>query len=154
MVRNQIASGNEFNSFFQRIDWFHDSVHVWSTDPFFGAGLRWWYTDRFENAFQPPNGTLEMLSTAGIVGLTGFVILLVGSVVVLWRVDPKYGSVALMVVLSRIVQGQLDLFWVAVQTSIPFLIVGICMGAHGRALADPPHDEAVSSGRPLEKTAA
>ena len=43
-----------------------------------------------------------------------------------------------VVILSRLVQGQLDLFWVAVQTSIPFLIVGICLGAHGRELADQP----------------
>ena len=45
---------------------------------------------------------------------------------------------AFVVILSRLVQGQLDLFWVAVQTSIPFLIVGICLGAHGRELADQP----------------
>ena len=41
-------------------------------------------------------------------------------------------------ILSRLVQGQLDLFWVAVQTSVPFLIVGICLGAQGRELADQP----------------
>ncbi len=79
-----------------------------------------------------------MLSTAGLVGLVGFVVLMVGSLVVLWRMDPRYGLVAFVVILSRLVQGQLDLFWVAVQTSVPFLIVGICLGAHGRELADQP----------------
>ena len=79
-----------------------------------------------------------MLSTAGLVGLVGFLVLMVGSLVVLWRMDPRYGLVAFVVILSRLVQGQLDLFWVAVQTSIPFLIVGICLGAHGRELADQP----------------
>ena len=79
-----------------------------------------------------------MLSTAGLVGLAGFLVLMVGSLVVLWRMDPRYGLVAFVVILSRLVQGQLDLFWVAVQTSIPFLIVGICLGAHGRELADQP----------------
>ena len=71
MVRNQIASGNEFNSFFQRVDWFGESIRIWQTDPLFGVGLRWWYTDRFETRFQPPNAILEMLSTAGLVGLVG-----------------------------------------------------------------------------------
>ena len=79
-----------------------------------------------------------MLSTAGLVGLVGFLVLMVGSLVVLWRMDPRYGLVAFVVILSRLVQGQLDLFWVAVQTSIPFLIVGICLGAHGRELAEQP----------------
>jgi polysaccharide biosynthesis protein PslJ len=138
MVRDQVASGNEFNSFFQRVDWFGESIRIWQTNPLFGVGLRWWYTDRFENNFQPPNAILEMLSTAGLVGLVGFLVLMVGSLVVLWRMDARYGLVAFVVILSRLVQGQLDLFWVAVQTSIPFLIVGICLGAHGRELADQP----------------
>ena len=35
-----------------------------------------------------------MLSTAGLVGLVGFLVLMVGSLVVLWRMDPRYGLVA------------------------------------------------------------
>ena len=50
MVRNQVASGNEFNSFFQRVDWFGESIRIWQTNPLFGVGLRWWYTDRFDDA--------------------------------------------------------------------------------------------------------
>ena len=154
MVRNQVASGNEFNSFFQRVDWFGESIRIWQTNPLFGVGLRWWYTDRFDTRFQPPNGVLEMLSTAGLFGLAGFVVLMVGSLVVLWRMDPRYGLVCLIVILSRLVQGQLDLFWVAVQTSIPFLIVGICLGAQGRELADEPPGVGKHSERPLEKVTA
>ena len=151
MVRNQVASGNEFNSFFQRVDWFSESLRIWQTDPLFGVGLRWWYTDRFENKFQPPNAILEMLSTAGLFGLIGFLVLMVGSLVVLWRMDTRYGLVCSTVILSRLVQGQLDLFWVAVQTSVPFLIVGICLGAHGRELADQPPGVGQPVERPLEK---
>lgn len=136
MVRNQIASGNEHNSFFTRVDWFNESLRIWQSEPLFGVGLRWWYTDRFEVVFQPPNGVLEALSATGIVGLVGFLVLMVGSVVVLWKVDLKYGLVPVAMVLSRFVQGQLDLFWVAVQTSVPFLIVGIFLGAQGRELAE------------------
>jgi polysaccharide biosynthesis protein PslJ len=153
MVRNQIASGNEFNSFFARLDWFEQSVRVWHEDPVLGVGLRWWYTDRFESRFQPPNGVLEMLTTAGIVGLAGFVILLGGAVLVLWRMDPTYGVPAAIVLLSRILQGQLDLFWVAAQTSVPFLIVGICVGAHGRHLADPVPPEPAETNRRVETSA-
>ena len=149
MVRNQIASDNEHNSFFQRVDWFAEAVRIWQTDPLFGVGLRWWYTDRFEVRFQPPNGTFEVLSSAGIVGLVGFLVLMFGSVVVLWRTDVAYGLIPLVVLLSRFVQGQLDLFWVAVQTSIPFLIAGICLGAHGRHLAEQTQGEHWAIERPV-----
>ena len=70
------------------------------------------------------------------------------------RMDPKYGVLATTVILSRLVQGQLDLFWVAVQTSIPFLIVGICLGAQGRELAEQPPDLGRHAARPLEESAA
>ena len=35
--------------------------------------------------------------------------------------------------LSRFVQSQFDLFWTAVQVSVPFVIAGICLGAAARA---------------------
>jgi hypothetical protein len=53
----------------------------------------------------------------------------VGLLVVLWRIDPRYGTLALALPLSRIFQAQFDLFWTSVQTSIPFVVAGICLGA-------------------------
>jgi hypothetical protein len=132
LVRSQIQTGQEYNSFFQRVDWFKKSIDIWQSDPLFGVGLRWWYTDRYVEKFQPPNVVMEQLSTAGIFGLVGFVIMIVGCLVVLWRIETAYGVVAVTVLLNRLVQGQLDLFWVAVQTSIPFLVAGIALGALAR----------------------
>lgn len=128
LVRDQIASDNEHNSVYQRLTWFADSFEIWSTQPLVGVGLRWWYTDRFPGGFQPPNAEVEVLTSAGLVGLLGFLVLMVGSVVTLWRVTPTYGTLAMLAVLSRFVQGQMDLFWVAAQCSIPFAIAGICLG--------------------------
>ncbi|MGE9808296.1 MULTISPECIES: O-antigen ligase family protein [unclassified Janibacter] len=128
LVRDQVASGNEFNSVFQRLTWFEDALAIWQESPVWGVGLRWWYTDRFAEGFQPPNAEIEVLTSSGIIGLIGFLVLMVGSIVVLWRVTPTYGTLALLAVLSRFVQGQLDLFWVAAQCSIPFAIAGICLG--------------------------
>ena len=140
MVRDQIVSGNEFNSAFQRLTWFEDSLEIWRTNPVVGVGLRWWYTDRFGEGFQPPNAELEVLTSAGVVGLLGFLALMIGSVLVLWRVEPAYGMLAVLAVLSRFVQGQLDIFWVAAQCSVPFVIAGICLGV--QALHE---DEGVSA---------
>ena len=132
-VKDQIQSGNEFNSVFQRLTWFQDSLDVWAHNPVFGVGLRWWYTDRFDVKFQPPNAEIEVLTSAGIAGLAGFLVLMVGAIVVLWKIDRVYGTVAVAVLLSRLVQAQLDLFWVAAQTSIPFVVAGISLGAYALA---------------------
>lgn len=129
LIRDQVASDNVHNSVFQRLTWFQDAIDIWQTSPIVGVGLRWWYTDRFPGGFQPPNAELEVLTSAGILGLLGFLLLMIGTIVVLWKLPPAYGTLAVLAVLSRFVQGQLDLFWVAAQTSIPFVIAGICLGA-------------------------
>ncbi|MEL7976733.1 O-antigen ligase family protein [Isoptericola sp. F-RaC21] len=128
-VAEQLASGNTFNSTYQRLTWFEQSLAVWNSNEWFGVGLRWWTAGRTEFEFQPPNAELEVLSSAGTVGLLGFLVMMIGVLVVAWRVDPRYGTLAVAVVANRMVQGQLDLFWVAVQTSLPFVIVGLCLGA-------------------------
>ncbi|WP_018154916.1 O-antigen ligase family protein [Demetria terragena] len=132
LVRDQLRSGNEFNSANQRLDWFADSFDVWQTDYLFGAGLRWWYEGIFEVEFQPPNAELEVLTSAGLVGLVGFVVMCLGGVRVLAAVPPTVGSLGLAVIVARLVQGQLDIFWVAGQSSLPYAIAGICLGVAAR----------------------
>ncbi len=129
MVRDQLESGNRFNSTYQRLAWYEDALTVWRQNEWFGVGLRWWEAGRTDFAFQPPNAELEVLSSAGTVGLVGFLVLMVGTLVVLWRVDPRYGTLAFAIIAMRLVQAQFDLFWVAIQTSVPFVIAGVCIGA-------------------------
>ncbi|MCU1536368.1 MAG: hypothetical protein JWP82_719, partial [Humibacillus sp.] len=133
VVQDQLKSDNQFNSAQQRLTWFQDSMTIWNTDPWFGVGMRWWYTDRFAYQFQPPNAEIEVLTSAGVLGLIGFVLLMVVAFVVAWRLDPAYGSLAVAVLVSRLVQGQFDLFWSAVQASVPFVVLGLCIGAHRQA---------------------
>ena len=47
--------------------------------------------------------------------------------------NPRFGTLAFSVLLMRFIQGQFDLFWVSVQVSVPFLIVGVCVGADAYA---------------------
>ncbi|WP_166850234.1 O-antigen ligase [Isoptericola sp. BMS4] len=136
VVREQLASGDRFNSAHQRLTWYEEALDVWRQDPLFGVGLRWWTAGRTEYTFQPPNAELEVLSSAGIVGLTGFLVLAVGTLVVLWRLDPRFGTLAVAVLLTRFVQGQFDLFWVSVQVSVPFVVAGVCVGAEALAARD------------------
>ena len=128
MVIDQVNSQNQHNSVFQRLDWLREVFAYWKHSPIFGHGLRFWYYDPVV-PYQPPQAELEVVASAGLVGLIGFIAMWVGILVVLWRIDPRYGTLAIALPLSRIVQGQFDLFWTSVQTSIPFVVVGICLGA-------------------------
>ncbi|MEA5153900.1 O-antigen ligase family protein [Raineyella sp.] len=127
-VRDQIATGNIHNSIFQRVTWFQETVTYWRASPWVGHGLRYWYRPG-EPGFQPPNAELELLATAGIIGLIAFLALMIGALGILWGVDPAYGTLAVAILLSRLAQAQLDLFWISVQTPIPFVIIGVCLGA-------------------------
>ena len=97
--------------------------------------------------FQPPNAEIEVLTTAGVVGLLGFRAHVVVPRVA-WRLDPAYGTLAVAVLVSRLVQGQFDLFWAASQGSLPFMIVGVCLGmqAHAAAAAPQPVGRSVKDG--------
>lgn len=126
-VAEQVEEDNPFNSAAQRLEWFGDALDVWRESPLFGVGLRWWYTGDYP-AFQPPNGFLEMLSSAGVVGVIAFLILCVTGLWVVLTLPHQYGQIAAAVMIARFVQGQLDLFWVAGQASIPWMMAGLAVG--------------------------
>jgi hypothetical protein len=142
-VIDQVESQNRFNSLYQRIDWLKEVYALWKHSPIFGHGLRYWYTD-VSARFQPPQAEIEVAASAGVVGLLGFIVMWIGFFVVLWRIDPRFGTLAIAVIGSRIVQAQFDLFWVASQVSIPFVIAGICLGALAREAEPSPDAERAS----------
>lgn len=131
-VNAQLSSDNRFNSAHQRLTWYEDSIDVWIQSPIFGVGLRWWYTDRFDVAFQPPNVELEVLTSVGVVGLLGFLAMFAGALWFLLRMNPVYGTVGVAVVLTRFTQAQFDLYWVAGQASLLWIVAGICYGVQAR----------------------
>jgi len=133
LVKDQVESQNQFNSVFTRLQWFSETTTFWLLEPWFGHGLRFWTQAGSAVGFQPPNSLLEVLASAGLVGLAGFGLMMIGALVVLWRLDPRYGTLPVALILSRLVQSQLDLFWVAVQVSVPFALVGVCVGAAAAA---------------------
>jgi O-antigen ligase len=142
LVDDQLSEDNQFNSAYQRLDWYAQTLDIWRESPIFGVGLRWWYTDRFNAFFQPPNAELEVLSSVGVVGLIGFLAMFLLGVIALWRLDPAYGTVGVAVVVVRFVQAQFDLYWVAGQASLLWIIAGICVGALALARASAPQAEA------------
>jgi O-antigen ligase len=151
-VQNQLALKDNFNSTSQRLVWFAETVDIWKQSPLFGVGLRWWYTGKY-GTFQPPNGLLEMLSSGGIVGLLGFVILCGGALWVIFKLDPKYGNLALAVVVARFTQGELDIYWVAGQASFLWLVTGLMYGLQAldrHLVASRPEDPLPPDQRPAQ----
>lgn len=132
LVQDQIQEGDRFNSVFQRLNWFEETMAYWAESPWVGHGLRFWYQPG-PIGYHPPNVEIEVLASAGVVGLAGFLLMMVGALVVLWRMDPAFGTLAAVVVLSRFTHGQFDQFWVAGQVSVPFAIAGVCLGAQAYA---------------------
>ena len=128
-VKDQLTSKNKFNSAHQRLAWYHDSLSVFHVSPWLGVGLRWWYTNRFPFQFQPPNAELEMLTSGGIMGLAAMFVLYGGGIERLRRLDWQFGTLAFAALLMRVTQAQFDIFWVTGQSSIPFMIVGVALGA-------------------------
>ena len=141
MVRDQIASGNIHNSWFQRLEWYGESLRIWTESPLFGHGLRYWTQPGTAGNFQPPNAFLEVLASTGLVGLAGFLIFWAGLILVLFKMNPTYGTLGLALILSRLGQAQFDLFWVSIAVSVPFLLVGVCLGAGDRAANSSPREQ-------------
>lgn len=132
-VQSDLSGEDQFNSTALRLPGLEGGLDVWHDNPLFGGGLRWWLAGpRAYTSFQPPSVFIEVLSSVGLVGLLGFLVLMVGSAVVAWRLPVAYGTLALAVTLARFTQSQFDQFWVSALVSIPFLILGVCVGAAAR----------------------
>jgi O-antigen ligase len=137
-VNEQLASDNRHNSAFVRLNIFERSVEIWQSSPLFGVGMRWWYTDRFPGGFQPPNAELEVLTTTGVAGMIGFVVLFAGALFALSKLDRAYRTIAVAVVVTRLVQSQFDLYWVAGQSAMLWIVAGIAVGVSEREKATTP----------------
>ncbi|HWK92895.1 MAG TPA: O-antigen ligase family protein [Luteimicrobium sp.] len=127
-VRSDLSGENQFNSTALRVPGLEAGLEVWRTDPWFGAGLRWWIGSPHANGFQPPSVFIEVLSSVGLVGFAAFAVLMLGSLAIAWRIEPVVGTLAVAIIASRIVQSQFDQFWVSSLVSVPFVLLGVCLG--------------------------
>lgn len=127
-TQQQLADPSDFSSANIRISSWKTSIDIWQLNPWFGQGLRWWYRPDFPGIIAPPNGLTEMLTSAGIVGATAYVVLFCGAIWVLAKVPRRYSALAIAVLVAHVLRGQLDMFWLAVVASLPWILVGICLG--------------------------
>ena len=128
-LQKELASSNLFNSAHQRVVWYRESLRLFHLSPLLGEGFRWWYTTRFTFSFAPPNGELEILTSVGLVGLFAFLVLHLGALRALWRLPPAFGMFAFAALVMRLVQTLVDQFWLTSQSAIPWMFVGLALGA-------------------------
>jgi len=128
-AKRELASHNRFNSLHVRFTWYREAFEVWRTAPIFGVGMRWFYTSRYLFHFQPPNAEIEALASTGVVGLLSLVLVFVLALRATWRLPATYSGLAFGALLMRAVQGQFDIFWVTAQADIPWMLVGLALGA-------------------------
>jgi polysaccharide biosynthesis protein PslJ len=127
-IAGQLSS-TQINSLSIRSVSFSQSLALWHQYPLFGVGERFWYTGLYGPVTQPPNAEISMLATGGIVGLLGFLVLILGSLRILWRLPAAAGTLAFAVLLARVIGGQFDIFWVSASGSLPWMIAGMGLAA-------------------------
>lgn len=105
---------------------------VWSDviapNPIVGAGPKW-FTQPGAPAGEPHNLVLDELSSDGVVGLVALIALLWVCLRVANRAPPPLGELAWYAVIARLIAASFDIFWVAGPNTLPFLVLGLAVGA-------------------------
>ncbi len=97
-------------------------------NPIVGAGPKW-FRQADAPTGEPHNLVLDELAGDGIIGLVAFAVLLWTFLGVARRAPPPLGELAFYVLLARIIADLFDIFWVAGPNTLPFLILGLAVGA-------------------------
>jgi len=131
-VRHQLqaeAHGTTINSLTQRAEVETATRQLWKEHPYTGVGLRFFKTPAYAG-YQPPNDLVnEALAEAGILGLLGLVVFVIGSLVGLSRLHSDLATAALCVVAARFVHGLFDIYWTGGTTSLPWVIAGMALAS-------------------------
>ena len=127
-IRAELHQGT-YSSFTQRTEVEHATRQLWKSHPLTGVGLRFFKTSRYAG-YQPPNNVVdEVLAEAGIFGLMGFVVFVVGSLWGLGRLRGPLATAALCVVAARFVHGLFDIYWTGGTTTLPWIIAGMALAS-------------------------
>jgi hypothetical protein len=78
---------------------------------------------------------MESLVAGGIVGIIALVFLLGGFTRVLLSMPGEMGTIALVLVLGRVVESMFDIYWTSGGSLLPWLIAGLAIGSWDAVLA-------------------
>ena len=118
----------------RRLD-YEAALDQWRSEPFAGAGLRYFSTTDAV-AGEPHNLAILALAEGGLFALAGMVVLLGGTYAVLARVRGPVATIARLAVLVRVLTGTVDVFWVAGRMTVPFVLVGAAIALEAERSRD------------------
>jgi len=118
----------QFNSVNSRLDTYSYAIdHKWEPNLVFGAGLKWFFAP--DSTYGVPHDlVIDELSEAGIVGLLGMIVVLWVLLAAMRRSTSDLGEAGYLVLVARILEATVGVFWVAGPGTLPFLIVGLVVG--------------------------
>jgi O-antigen ligase len=108
------------------------SHEIWRTSPIHGVGLKYFNSGEWGRLAQPPNIVVDNeLAESGVVGLVGFIVLQGAAVTagVRRRKDSHLALVGAACVLGALVHGMVDIYWIAGSVTLPFILLGMGLGA-------------------------
>jgi hypothetical protein len=127
-VNRELNQGT-YSSLTQRTQVEQVTRQLWREHPLTGVGLRFFDTPRYAG-YQPPNNWIdEALAEAGALGLVGFGVFVLGSLVGLARLRGDLATAGLCVVAARFAHGLLDIYWTGGTTTLVWLVAGMGLAA-------------------------
>jgi O-antigen ligase len=117
-----------FNSVNSRLATYDASIKLWKHDPLVGVGLKYWRDPAFagETAFGEPHDLfVSALGESGVVGLVGLVTLLGATMFVLARSRSDLAPLALIIVVAKVVDSTVGIYWVAGTLTFAWIAVGL-----------------------------
>lgn len=121
------VNDNRFNTVRAREAAYSVALDHYHSHPWFGAGLRW-FKEPGAVTGEPHNAFISTLSETGMWGTFASLVLFGGALVLMWRVPGELASAAVSLLVFRILQGQVDIFWLAGTMTLPWIIVGLAAG--------------------------
>lgn len=124
-VKNELAQNTGHSSLTQRTQIEQAAHRLWQAHPLTGVGLRFFKTPRYAGYSQPNNIFDEVLAEAGLPGLLGFIVFILGAFRGMAARAGPLAVAGLSVMTARFVHGLFDIYWVAGTTAIAWIVAGM-----------------------------
>jgi O-antigen ligase len=126
--RDLNAQTEQFNSLNTRLDTYHYAIdEVWKPHLLDGSGLKWFFAPG-SPVGAPHNLIISELSEVGLIGFAALAMLLVVVLRTARRSSSDLGDAAFLVMVARLLESMLGIFWTAGVGTLPFLVLGLMVG--------------------------
>jgi hypothetical protein len=112
------------------------TIQIWRTSPWHGVGLKYFNSGTWGPLAAPPNIVVDNeLAESGLLGLAGFVVLQFSAIRagVARRRESVFAIAGAACVLALLTHGLVDIYWIAGSATLPFLVLGMSLGADSTA---------------------